>query len=113
MFMAAFTRWIARVGNAGGRHDGRLRSAALRAKPCCTVLGKARCRYREARMSWPVPHRRELLARLYLSRAPFRVIAQEYGGTPHGVRSTVRKMIERGELMQREQRRDPNTGQFA
>jgi hypothetical protein len=66
-----------------------------------------------ARMSWPVPHRRELLARLYLSRAPFRVIAQEYGGTPHGVRSTVRKMIERGELMQREQRRDPNTGQFA
>lgn len=56
-------------------------------------------------MSWPVPHRRELLVQLYLSRAPFRIIAQEYGGTPQGVRSTVRKMRERGELPQRPQLR--------
>ena len=49
-------------------------------------------------MSWPVSHRREQLTRLYLARAPFRVIAEEYGGTAQGVRSTVRKMRERGEL---------------
>ena len=50
-----------------------------------------------------IPHRRELLTRLYLERAPFSVIAEIYGGTPQGVRSTVRKMVERGDLQQRQQ----------
>lgn len=54
-------------------------------------------------MSWPVPERRQLLARLYLERKPFRLIAEEYGGTAQGVRSTVRKMRERGELPARQQ----------
>jgi hypothetical protein len=64
-------------------------------------------------MSWPCSHRRAHLTRLYLDHVPFRLIAQEYGGTEQGVRSTVRKMIERGELAKRPERRDPNTGQFA
>jgi hypothetical protein len=58
-------------------------------------------------------HRREHLTRLYLERVPFRLIAEEYGGTPQGVRSTIRKMIERGELTQREQRRNAYNGRFA
>jgi hypothetical protein len=58
-------------------------------------------------------NRREHLTRLYRERVPFRVIAAEYGGTEQGVRSTVRKMIERGELAPRPQRRNPHTGQWA
>lgn len=54
-------------------------------------------------MSWPVPERREHLTRLYLAGLPFRLIAAEYGGTEQGVRSTVRKMRERGELPHRPQ----------
>lgn len=61
-------------------------------------------------MGWPAPHRREHLTRLYLARVPFRVIAEEYGGTPQGVRSTVRKMRERGELPPRVQ---PSRGEWA
>lgn len=49
-------------------------------------------------MSWPIPERRAHLTRLYLARIPLRLIANEYGGTEQGVRSTVRKMRERGEL---------------
>jgi hypothetical protein len=54
--------------------------------------------------------RHDLLTSLYLARKPFRVIAQEYGGTPQGVRSTVRKMRERGVLPQR---RQPQRGEWA
>lgn len=49
-------------------------------------------------MSWPDPARRSQLAALYRSGATFREIANEYGGTAAGVRSTIRKMIERGDL---------------
>lgn len=45
--------------------------------------------------------KRDRLTALYYSGKPFRLIAEEYGGTAQGVRSTVRKMIERGELEQR------------
>ena len=61
-------------------------------------------------MSWPVPERREKLTRLYLDCVPFRLIAAEYGGTADGVRSTIRKMRERGELPLRPQ---PNWRQWA
>jgi uncharacterized protein YjcR len=54
-------------------------------------------------LSWPNRDRRKRLRRLYLKGAPFRVIAEQYGGTPQGVRSTVRKMIARGELPPRAQ----------
>lgn len=48
-------------------------------------------------MSWPVPEKRQRLLALYCSGASFKQIAAEYGGTPQGVRSTIRKMRERGE----------------
>jgi DNA-binding NarL/FixJ family response regulator len=51
-------------------------------------------------MSWPVPERRERLLALYRSGATFKQIAAEYGGTPQGVRSTIRKMKERDDPLQ-------------
>jgi transposase len=74
------------------------RACALRAEPLC-VSGIAAS-----------PLRRALLTRLYLSGMPFRLIAREYGGTATGVRSTVRKMRERGVLPDRAQ---PVRGQWA
>ena len=55
-------------------------------------------------MSWPIPHRRKLLTILWLGGWTLREIAEIYGGTPQGVRSTIRKMRERGELPSRRQR---------
>lgn len=54
--------------------------------------------------------RRAHLAGLYLAGKPFRLIAQEYGGTELGVRSTVRKLRERGVLPDRPQ---PNWREWA
>lgn len=48
--------------------------------------------------------KRAQLVRLYQGQRTFREIAQRIGGTPDGVRSTVRKMIERGDLTQRPRR---------
>lgn len=75
------------------------RACALRAEPISVVSGIAAS-----------PLRRALLTRLYLSGMPFRLIASEYGGTAKGVRSTVRKMRERGALPDRPQ---PKRGQWA
>lgn len=52
-------------------------------------------------MSWPVPERRQRLLALYRSGATFKQIAADYGGTEHGVRSTIRKMRERGDAPDR------------
>jgi hypothetical protein len=56
------------------------------------------------------PLRRAQLTALYLSGMPFRLIAKEYGGTSQGVRSTIRKMRERGVLSSRPQ---PQRGEWA
>jgi transposase len=56
------------------------------------------------------PSRRTLLTRLYLSGMPFRLIAKEYGGTPKGVRSNVRRLRRYGLLPDRPQ---PQRGQWA
>jgi DNA-binding CsgD family transcriptional regulator len=53
-------------------------------------------------MSWPVPERRARLLELYRSGLTFAEIAREYGGTPEGVRSTIRKMRERGDAPERQ-----------
>lgn len=52
-------------------------------------------------MSWPIPEHREKLIALYYARLTYRDIAAEYGGTANGVRSTIRKMRERGEVAAR------------
>lgn len=56
------------------------------------------------------PARRVLLTKLYLSGMPFRLIAKEYGGTPQGIRSNVRRLREYGLLPARPQ---PQRGQWA
>jgi transposase-like protein len=48
-------------------------------------------------MSWPNPERRAKLLSLYCDGAKYEEIAREYGGTPSGVRSTIRKMRKRGD----------------
>jgi transposase len=52
-------------------------------------------------MSWPIPERRAKLLALYYAGLTYRAIAAEYGGTWQGVYSTIRKMRERGEVVQR------------
>jgi transposase len=52
-------------------------------------------------MSWPIPERRAKLLTLYYAGLTYRAIAAEYGGTDQGVRSTIRKMRERGEAVAR------------
>jgi DNA-binding CsgD family transcriptional regulator len=52
-------------------------------------------------VSWPVPARRQHLLELYCKGLTFGEIAADYGGTPHGVRSTIRKMRERGDAPDR------------
>lgn len=47
--------------------------------------------------------RRAYLTRMYEVGIPISVIAQIHGGTEQGVRSTIRKMVERGALAQRPQ----------
>jgi hypothetical protein len=44
----------------------------------------------------------EWLGELYLSGLSYKHIARQYGGTPDGVRSTIRKMRERGVLPTRQ-----------
>jgi transposase len=50
-----------------------------------------------------VKTRRAHLTRLWIGGVPIRLIAEEYGGTAQGVRSTIRKMRERGALPDRKQ----------
>jgi predicted transcriptional regulator len=52
-------------------------------------------------MSWPIPERRAKLLELYYAHRTYRQIASEYGGTEQGVRSTIRKMRERGAIATR------------
>jgi transposase len=52
-------------------------------------------------LTWPNPERRARLLELYRSGLTYRAIAAEYGGTAGGVRSTLRKMRERGEVAAR------------
>jgi DNA-binding CsgD family transcriptional regulator len=48
--------------------------------------------------------KRAELVRLYKANLTFKAIARRIGGTPDGVRSTIRKMIERGDLTRRPNR---------
>jgi DNA-directed RNA polymerase specialized sigma24 family protein len=52
-------------------------------------------------VSWPVPERRKLLLTLWRGGWELHEIAEVYGGTKDGVRSTIRKMRERGEAPSR------------